>query len=247
MNHCAPHDQRLISRIVLRAGFFISVQFKHTVALRLIQVTSSWREWMAHLPFLSGGADSVSERNRNIIDTYFIVPTALVSPNREIAISQCWRSIWKSRRKPKQNLDAVVGPSRLPVFEDRPFRQRIAAPASSNASWWAFFVIMVTAILKASPHGYWRRWIMMVIIFRKGWLWWLMHGQYEWLPLLSVQTFLIRSILLDPEVFSDLMGYRPVRFLKDGKLNPDVMESRSVAFGFERRSVDPTYSATYTS
>jgi len=36
------------------------------------------------------------------------------------------------------------------------------------------------------------------------------------------------------------MEYRPERFLKDGKLNPDVMEPSSVAFGFGRRSVDPT-------
>jgi len=53
-----------------------------------------------------------------------------------------------------------------------------------------------------------------------------MHGQYERLLLLCVLTFLIRSTLHDPEVFSDPMEYRPERFLKDGKLNSDVMDSQ---------------------
>ena len=36
------------------------------------------------------------------------------------------------------------------------------------------------------------------------------------------------------------MEYDPERYLKDGKLNPDVMDLDSVAFGFGRRSViDP--------
>ena len=34
------------------------------------------------------------------------------------------------------------------------------------------------------------------------------------------------------------MEYQPERYLKDGKLNPAVMDSASVAFGFGRRSVD---------
>ena len=33
------------------------------------------------------------------------------------------------------------------------------------------------------------------------------------------------------------MEYQPERYLKDGKLNPDVVDSDSVAFGFGRRSV----------
>ena len=34
------------------------------------------------------------------------------------------------------------------------------------------------------------------------------------------------------------MEYQPERYLKDGKLNPDVMDPHSAAFGFGRRSVD---------
>ena len=38
------------------------------------------------------------------------------------------------------------------------------------------------------------------------------------------------------------MEYDPERYLKDGKLNHDVMDLDSVAFGFGRRSVDPKHS-----
>ena len=33
------------------------------------------------------------------------------------------------------------------------------------------------------------------------------------------------------------MEYQPERYLKDGKLNPDVIDPASVAFGYGRRSV----------
>ena len=38
------------------------------------------------------------------------------------------------------------------------------------------------------------------------------------------------------------MEYRPDRYLKDGKLNPDMIDPDSVAFGFGRRSVNLLYS-----
>ena len=41
----------------------------------------------------------------------------------------------------------------------------------------------------------------------------------------------------DPKVFDNPMEYQPERYLKDGKLNPDVMGPECVAFGYGRRSV----------
>ena len=49
----------------------------------------------------------------------------------------------------------------------------------------------------------------------------------------------------DPEVFNDSMIFQPERYLKDGKLNPDVRDPDSAVFGFGRRSVDPTYCPEY--
>ena len=36
------------------------------------------------------------------------------------------------------------------------------------------------------------------------------------------------------------MEFRPERYLKDGQLNPDVRDPDCAAFGYGRRSVDPT-------
>ena len=82
---------------------------------------------------------------------------------------------------------------------------------------------------------------MTVTIFQKGQFLSVVHGQYELLNLLLVLIFLLfRSMLHDPKYFNNPMEYQPERFLKDGKLNPDVMDTDSVVFGFGRRSVlDP--------
>ena len=40
-------------------------------------------------------------------------------------------------------------------------------------------------------------------------------------------------MLHDPKYFNDPMEYQPERFLKDGKLNPDVMDINSVVFGLD--------------
>ena len=53
---------------------------------------------------------------------------------------------------------------------------------------------------------------------------------------------LIRSILHDPKTFNNPMKYQPERYLKDGKLNLDVIDPDFVAFGFGRRSVYITFS-----
>ena len=41
------------------------------------------------------------------------------------------------------------------------------------------------------------------------------------------------------------MEYQPERYMKDGKPNLDVRDPGTVAFGFGRRFVDPTYSPRY--
>ena len=49
-----------------------------------------------------------------------------------------------------------------------------------------------------------------------------------------------RSILNDREAFNNPEEFQPERYLKDGKLNPDVKDPDCAAFGFGRRSVNTT-------
>ena len=59
---------------------------------------------------------------------------------------------------------------------------------------------------------------------------------------------MFRSILHDPKTFKDPMKYQPERYLKDGKLDPDMLNPDSVGFGYGRRSAaDPIHSGTYIS
>lgn len=55
-------------------------------------------------------------------------------------------------------------------------------------------------------------------------------------------------ILHDPAVFPEPHEFRPERFLiKDGQLNPDVLDPTIACFGFGRRSVEAsTFECAYT-
>ena len=46
----------------------------------------------------------------------------------------------------------------------------------------------------------------------------------------------------DRKVFNDPHEFKPERYLKDGKLDPDVRDPSCAVFGFGRRSVNTTYS-----
>ena len=43
----------------------------------------------------------------------------------------------------------------------------------------------------------------------------------------------------DPAEYPDPVCFKPQRFLKDGKLNPDVKNPNEIAFGFGRRWATP--------
>ena len=64
--------------------------------------------------------------------------------------------------------------------------------------------------------------------------------------LFSVLNFLFRSILHDPEFFNEPEEFKPERYLKDGKINPNLdRDPDNMIFGFGRRSVN-TLRPTHT-
>ena len=152
------------------------------------------------------------------------------------------------QKKAQAEIDIVVGPHRLPDFEDRPFLPYINAIVKESMRW-NLVLPLCASLLSSSSSSVpsWRimkpfpTWLqtmmsMMVTIFRKGRSCLVMDGQYEWLMgLFMFWLSLFRSILHDPKVFNNPEEYQPERYLKDGKLNPNVMDRDSVAFGHGRR------------
>jgi hypothetical protein len=68
------------------------------------------------------------------------------------------------------------------------------------------------------------------IVIGNGW-----YGRYLFTRTSANRKNFHRSILHDPEVFSDPLTYNPDRYLKDGKINTAVRDPNVAFFGFGRR------------
>ena len=80
------------------------------------------------------------------------------------------------------------------------------------------------------------------LIFSKQFRWRLLQNAwYVWFEThlhgILCSSCLTRSILHDPNDYPDPERFNPDRFIKDGRLNPDVRDPLTIAFGFGRRFV----------
>jgi cytochrome P450 len=50
-----------------------------------------------------------------------------------------------------------------------------------------------------------------------------------------LKTYLERHILRDPIEYPEPERFNPDRFVKDGKINPDIRDPHTFTFGFGRR------------
>ena len=160
------------------------------------------------------------------------------------------------QRNAQVEIDAVVGPNRLPDFHDRPFLPYINAVLKESSRWnlvtpfgRPFFIIVVATILmifEGIPHMSTNDDEYNGFYIPKGTV--MIANAWLVRPINPISGLKIsfRSILHDCEVFDNPQEFQPERYLKDGKLNPNVRDPECAAFGFGRRSVNTTYSPSYT-
>ncbi|KAF9458367.1 cytochrome P450 [Collybia nuda] len=116
------------------------------------------------------------------------------------------------QQKAQAELDSVVGSNRLPDFYDRESLPYINAVVKETMRWQSV-APMATSHVCSSDDEY------------NGYL----------IPKGTIVLGCGWSILHDPEVYHSPEEYKPERWLKDGKLDPDVQNPSVVAFGYGRR------------
>jgi cytochrome P450 len=144
-------------------------------------------------------------------------------------------------------LDSVLQGKRLPELGDQDSLPYITAIAKEATRWHPVLptgsshCVQINSILKlmdvkGSHTCPLKTMSIMVILSQRG----------QSLLAVSGMTFISvilntevdkrpRAILHDPEAYEDPMRFMPERFIKDGRLNPDVRDPSVAAFGFGRR------------
>ncbi|KAH9888103.1 CyP450 monooxygenase [Cubamyces lactineus] len=118
----------------------------------------------------------------------------------------------EAQKRAQEELDAVVGPDRLPEHADRPSLPYVDAILKEVLRWHSI-----------APFGLAHR--CMEDDEYRGWV----------IPENATVMTNIWGILHDPERFPEPDTFRPERFLKDGRLDPDAFNPATVAFGTGRR------------
>ncbi|RPD69160.1 CyP450 monooxygenase [Lentinus tigrinus ALCF2SS1-7] len=116
------------------------------------------------------------------------------------------------QKKAQEELDAVIGPARLPEFSDQDSLPYINA--------------LIKELLR------WRSVVPLAIPHRS-----VEEDEYRgyWIPKGSIVIANVWAYSRDPSVYPDPEAFMPERFLRDGKPNPDVRDSATIAFGYGRR------------
>ncbi|KAI0369339.1 CyP450 monooxygenase [Pilatotrama ljubarskyi] len=116
------------------------------------------------------------------------------------------------QKRAREELDAVVGANRLPEQADRPSLPYVNAIVKELLRWHTVAPLGVAH--RCMEEDEYRGWTIPkgAIIVPNAW-----------------------AMLHDPDVFPEPEAFRPERFLKDGQLNPDVLDPERIAFGFGRR------------
>ncbi|KAI0730576.1 cytochrome P450 [Earliella scabrosa] len=116
-------------------------------------------------------------------------------------------------RKAQAQLDSVVGPNRLPDWEDMDALPYITAIVKESLRWQNVLPLSVPhcTVEDDEVHGY-------------------------FIPAGTVLVPNTWACMHDPEAYDEPDAYRPERFLKDGKLDPTVRDPSKFVFGYGRRN-----------
>ncbi|KAI0373885.1 CyP450 monooxygenase [Pilatotrama ljubarskyi] len=118
------------------------------------------------------------------------------------------------QKRAQAELDAVVGPSRLPDFGDSDQLVYVNALVKEALRWHVVVPLTIPhrTVRDDEFHGY-------------------------FIPGGTTLMANVWAILHDPEAYNDPDVFRPERFIRDGKLDHTVRDPVSFAFGFGRRKV----------
>ncbi|KAI1782834.1 cytochrome P450 [Ganoderma leucocontextum] len=126
-------------------------------------------------------------------------------------------------RKAHAELDAVVGPHRLPDFGDRDSLVYINAIIKESMRWHSVLPVGVPHATVSDDE---------------------LRGYF--IPAGTVLIANTWACLNDPDVYQDPDVFRPERFIRDGKLDPSARHPAAFAFGYGRRICPGRYFAEAT-
>ncbi|KZP29737.1 cytochrome P450 [Athelia psychrophila] len=117
------------------------------------------------------------------------------------------------QRRAQVELDSVLGRDRLPTFDDMPDLPYLAAVMKECHRWEIVLPLAIPHMLTADDE--YRGWFLLsgTLVIPNSW-----------------------AILNDPTVYPDPSTFNPERFLKDGKIDPNVQDPELAAFGYGRRT-----------
>ncbi|KAH9924335.1 cytochrome P450 [Epithele typhae] len=116
------------------------------------------------------------------------------------------------QQKARAELDAVVGGARLPTFSDRENLPYVNAILREVGRW---HVVAPMGFPRATTED----------------------DEYKGYFIAKGTAVIVNAwaILHNRELYPDPDAFKPERFLKDGKIDPDIMDPSSVSFGLGRR------------
>ncbi|TFK92570.1 cytochrome P450 [Polyporus arcularius HHB13444] len=123
-------------------------------------------------------------------------------------------------KKAQAELDAVVGPDRLPDFSDQESLVYVNAVVKELLRWHSVLPLGIPHCTMEDDT---------------------LDGYF--VPAGTVILTNVWACMRDPEMYEEPEEFRPERFIRDGKLDPTVRDPATIAFGFGRRICPGRYFA----